>query len=108
MSLGQALNWGQVWNSGSCDSSPGFGKKRYMHVSMHACAHTCVSCMYTHAYVYRVCIHCMHVCVLGVGDQGGAPILMVPKDASQEPVSCPSPAHLGEQSSFQLTAACVC
>lgn len=70
-----------------------------------------------HACVYIVCLPacvCTHVCALPVCahwrgcDSGRAPIPTVPRDVSQEPVSCPSPAYTGEQSSFQLTAAHVC
>lgn len=102
MSLGQALNLGQSWSSDSYELGPGFGEKRYVHT----CACMCVLCVPAHVCM---CVRCMHVCVCWRrGDQGGAPIHMVPTDVSQESVFCPSPAHLGEQSSFQLTAACVC
>ena len=109
MSLGQALNPGQTWSSGSCELRPGLGKKRYVrsvNVHVHVCTHTCALCM--HMWNMYVCTWDACVCMLGAGDQGGAPIITIPRAVPQEPVPCPSPAHVGEQSSFRLTAACVC
>ena len=69
--------------------------------------HTCVCvCACVYCVCLCVCIACM--CARMLDDKGGASIPMVPRNVSQEPVSCPSPAHVGEQSSFQLTAAHVC
>lgn len=72
----------------------------------HVHTRVCVSmCMHTCIWVH-VCTVC--VCSGGAADLGGAPLPRIPRDVSQEPVSCLSPAHMGEQSSFQLTATHVC
>lgn len=73
----------------------------------------CVCCACAHMRALRAgpCVQCLrvHVCARWRGcDAGRAPIPAVPGHVSREPVSCPSPAHTGEQSSFQPTAAHVC